>query len=191
MDLRMVKLACIMVFQFIVYNFLLVLSQIYAKYYYLEQNRDSYKFYCLTSARLTTFKVIPPEGCSNQTDVSCSLQICINVHSFSIKLVETYLSSLLIAMIYTYHQTVPLWWCSCALFAITGTIFGTDLVLLSDKIVDTSFMLCVALNVLFMYLTACMPSILKDPLSFICGPDDLLIDRYEFLQNDTSIQARF
>ncbi|CAF4997072.1 unnamed protein product [Rotaria sp. Silwood1] len=42
-----------------------------------------------------------------------------------------------------------------------------------------------------MYATACMPSIIQDPLSFLCGPDDLSIDRYEFLQHDTSIQVRF
>ncbi|CAF3393953.1 unnamed protein product [Rotaria sp. Silwood2] len=190
MDLRIVKLLCIMAFQFLVYHLLLTLSDIYVVYF-IERNRDTYKFYCLTNARLITFKAISPEGCSNRTDLSCSLQMCINVHSFSIKLVEVYLSSILIAMIYTYHQTVRLWSCCFALFVIIITSFGTDFVLLSDKILSISFTLCIALNIILMFATACMPSIIQDPLSFLCGPDDLSIDRYEFLQHDTSIQVRF
>ncbi len=190
MDIRLVKFCVIYVFQCVLF-FVLFMIGLLCGTSYISSYSNRYKSYSFTYARLAEFKRTLANGCSNLTDLPCSLQMDINIYFFWTKFMLIYYSSIIIAMIYIWHRTVRLFSCFFALFVMTVIIFGTNRILLSEQIVYISSMVCGGLFSVFSSFAIYIPHILKDPLSVLCGYHVPLDDRYEFLQNGTSKHARF
>jgi hypothetical protein len=176
--------------QFLLFLLLMMIGTIYG-FSYIQSYQLQYRSYSFTNARLITFKATLINGCSNLTDLPCSLQEYINDYFFWIKFSFIYFSLIIIAMIYTWHRTVRLTFCAFALCTIKIIVFGTNFILIFDKIFCVTVTLCVGLISTFFSVTAYMPPKFEDPLRVHCGPDVLSIDCYEFLQTDTSKRARF
>jgi hypothetical protein len=158
---------------------------------YIGYTQIEYHSYSFTNARLITFKSTLINGCSNLTDLPCSLQMYINNYFFWTKFILIYHSSIVITMIYIWHRTVRLSACIIAFFIIVDIVYGSDRILVFDKIFHISSMICSTLVIIFFDLTMIMPLNFDDPLSIICGPDEPSADCYEFLRTSTSKRARF
>jgi hypothetical protein len=148
----------------------------------MEYDRLEYKVYSFINALLIAFQTTFSNDCSNVTDLPCSSQV-----NLPTKLGLIYQSLIVIAMIYTWHQTVRLSSCFFALLVITIVIFGTDLVPISDKILYVSQMVCIVLLASFSSLTA-IPILenIEIALYLLYEPNMSLNDWYKFLQNNTS-----
>ncbi len=70
-------------------------------------------------------------------------------------------------------------------------IFGTDFILYYEHIIDVSSMVCGIQIKVFALVAARTFRNTTDPLSALCVYHVPLVDRYKFLQNDTSKHARF
>ncbi|CAF5074363.1 unnamed protein product [Rotaria sp. Silwood1] len=173
-SLHHAKFVGILILQFILF-FLLLMMGFFFGAFYVHYYLLKYKSYSFTNARLVAFETTLVNGCSNITDLPCSLQMYINVYFFRTKFALVYLYSIVIIMIYTWHQTIRLLSCIFALLVIIVIVFGTDLVLYFDEIFNASS----------------MPYYIEDPLGLLCTSHVSSSDRYEFLQNDISISTRF
>jgi hypothetical protein len=183
MDIRRVKFLIIYGFQLALFICLCNIG-IFRSLFHVRVDRFEHKLYSFANALLIAF----------QTTFSniCSIQMNINPYFFSTKLALIYYSLVVIAMIYTWHQTVRLSSCFFALLVITIIIFGTDLVLISDIILFYSYMMCSLLFFSFAALKAIyIPENIEITLYTLYEPNMSLTDWYKFLQNDTSICAYF
>jgi hypothetical protein len=178
------------IFQFILFLFFSIVVW-FGAVPYIHSIQIEYQTYSFTNARLITFKTTLITGCSNLTNLPCSLQMYINNYFFWTKFILIYYSSIVITMIYIWHRTVRLSACIFAFFVIVDIVFGSDRILAQDKILHISSMICSALVIAFFHLTMFMPLNFEDPLSIHCGPGEPSIDRVEFLQTNTSKRARF
>ena len=177
-----------MQFTLFVYLFFIgfVSGGLYIYYYRIEYTHYSFNF-----ARLDELKRTSAAGCSNLINLPCSLQTDVNVYFFWMKFMLVYYSTLIIAMVYTWHRTVRLSSCFLTLLLTTAICFGTDLILYFDDIFLVSSMVCISLIVMFPFLSGYLSRNIDDPLSLFCGygvpPDNIC----EFLQNDASKRACF
>lgn len=151
-----------------------------------------YAPYSFTNVRLIEFRRTLVNGCSNLTDLPCSLQMDINVYFFWLRFILIYYSSIVIIQIYICHDTVRLLSCFSALSLIIIIIFRTDLILVHyNKIFRITSVVCGGIIWLIPMISVCLSRNQADPLSLLCASHVSPNDLYEFLQNDTSKCARF
>jgi hypothetical protein len=129
------------VFQFFLFLFLSIIGWLCAVPY-IDYTQIKYHSYSFTNARLITFKSTLTNGCSNLTDLPCSLQMYINDYFFWTQFILIYYSSIVITMIYIWHRTVRLSACIIAFFIIVDIVYGSDRILVFDEIFYISFMIC-------------------------------------------------
>lgn len=149
--------------------------------YLSEPNYISYINYYISSRSV----------CTNFPDFPCSLRNIMDIYFFWNKFFFVYHSSIIIAMTYTWHRTVRFSSCLLTLLTIVLVTFGTDYILSFQQIRFITLNVCVALMPVFSVLEVLMPHNHRDPLSRLCGHDVALSIRYEYLQKDTAIRARF
>ncbi|CAF2184905.1 unnamed protein product [Rotaria magnacalcarata] len=189
-DLHFISAAVIACCQLFLFFFLLVIGFCFGVSY-VESDRFQYASYSFTHVRLAELKTTLANGCSNLTDLPCSLQMSIDVYFFWTKFVLVYYSWIIIHMIYTWHRTVRLSSCYFALFVIIIFIFGTDLILYFDRIFVISSSVCLIHAVLGSYLEALMPHSADDQLHELCERISLPNILNESLHNGHSKRARF
>jgi hypothetical protein len=191
MDIRCAKFAFILYMQVAFFLCLCNISVIHIVFH-IKYHRFEYKLYSFANNLLIVFQTTFGNNSSDLTNFPGSTQMNINTYFFPTKLAMIYFSTIFIAMIYTWHQTVRLSYCFFALLLITIIICATDLVLISDNILPISQVVCCGLVASFSVLrTIYIPEKIEFTLRFLCESNVSLNDWYEFLQNDTSICARF
>ena len=190
-DIKLIKYVITTCFQLVLFLILTFLGgyriPIYTQCEYFE-----YKLYYFANALFIKFQTTFGHVYSNLTDQSCSIPMNINPHSFPIKLALTYHSLLVIAMLYTWHQTIRLSSCILTSLVIVMIIFGTNLVLIYDQIQTVSFIMSGAFYTSFSIVTATyIPGYIEISLHQLCEPKMSFDDWYIHLQNGTSTCARF
>ncbi|CAF2981264.1 unnamed protein product [Rotaria socialis] len=186
---RQARFVAILTVQFILFFLLLVIGLVF-EISYIHSYRLEYKSFSFTNTRLLLIRTTLINDCSNNIDLPCSLQMNINFYFFGTKLSLIYVYSIIIAMIYIWHQTIRLLSCIFALLVITMIVFGTDIILYFDHIFFVTCVVCMVLLVLFSFLRAATPPFIDDQLSILFARHVSSSDRSKFLQNDTSIYSR-
>ncbi len=191
MDIRVIKFIITYALQSVIFillcNMGLLGWTIHAKLEPFEQ-----KLYSFANDLLISFQITFGNICSDLTDQSCSLPMNINPYFFSTKLALIYYALLIIVIIYTWHETVRLSSCFFALLIITIIIFGTDLALISDKILLYAYTMCTSFFISSAALRAgYIPENIDISLHVLYEPNMSIKDWCKFLQNDTSISAYF
>jgi hypothetical protein len=189
-DLHHFKPAIILTRQFLLFIFLFIIGFVVGTLY-IEFDRFKYASYSFTYACLAELKTTLADGCSNLTDLPCSLQMHIDVYFLWTKFVLVYYSLIIIATIYTWHRTVRLSSCIFALYVITVLIFGTDLILYFDPIFAISFYVFILQVLWGSQLEAFMPHNIGDPLSALYERIALSDILNESLLTGHSKRARF
>ena len=158
----------------------LVGSYSHTGYVFLENAK--YRRYSFTHARLAELKTTLVNGCSNLTNLPCSLQMNINSYFFWSKFLIIYYLSIIIAMTYTWHRTVRFSHCVITFFLLLYIIFRTDLILHFDGIVYVTFVMCFKSFCTFSFLEGLMPHNIRDPwrafcetIASACGHDTCLL----------------
>ncbi len=120
--------------------------------FHTQMDLFDHALHSFVNAMFIKFQTTFGNVCTNLTDQSCSTPMNINPYFFSTKLALIYFSLVVIAMIYTWHQTVRLSHCIFTLIVIIIIIFGTDLVLISDITMVHGYSLCCTLILSFTVL---------------------------------------
>jgi len=169
--------------QWFLFWFLYAIGFVFDLNCYYFRYRFKYARYCFTHARLAELQTTLVDGCSNLTNLPCSLQMTIDVYFLWSKFLIIYYLSIIIGMIYTWHRSVCFSHCVITLFIVSDILFHTDLFLYFDQIVlFTSFVCVLSLFMLFS-MECTIPHDSHDQLRTFCKiialPDVLDEDFFE------------
>lgn len=150
-----------------------------------------YGRYSFANVRLAELRTSLINGCSNLTNLPCSLQMQIDVYFFLTKFLIFYFIAILIVAVYAWHRTVRFSHCVLALSIVADVIYRTPLVFYFDNLV---FSVCV-LSLQFFFAFSTIHGIMRydsdDPMYTLC--EDLIrpcmLD--ECFPSGSSILARF
>jgi hypothetical protein len=187
MDIDLKEETEILVFEYIFFCLLSTIGLAFVFIYHLHYWGE-YRAYCFTHSRLIAFKTSLANGCSNLTNLPCSLQMYIDVYFFWSKFLLLYVLSTVIAMIYTWHRTVRFSHCVFTFSVLVDILFCTDLVLYYDWIVVLTAILCMELVAVFSALESLMPHVAHDQLRTLC---ERLVFPSTFDERSHSKLARF
>lgn len=154
--------------RFFLFFFLFIIGVVCNLNYYYFPYRFEYAHYSFTHARLAELQTTLADGCSNLTDLPCSLQMSIDVYFLWSKFLILYYMSIIIGMIYTWHHSVCISHCVITLLIVSDILFHTNLFLYFDQVVLFSAFVCVQSIFLLLSTEGLMPHDSDDPLRTFC-----------------------
>ena len=168
MNIRQIKLATDKVLQWLLFWCFYAIGFVcYLNCYYFRY-RFEYARYSFTHASLAELQTTLIDGCSNLTNLPCSLQMTIDVYFLWSKFLILYYLSIIIGMIYTWHRSVCFSHCVITFFIVSDILFHTHLFLYFDQIVLFTWFVCSLSLFMLFAMEHFMPHDSDDQLRTFC-----------------------
>lgn len=140
-----------------------------------------YRRYSLTNVRLVKLRASLNNGCSNLTDLPCSLQMQIGIYLFLTKFLILYLPSISIVGMYVWHHTVRFSYCVFVVSILADVVHRTPLILYFDEL---PFVMFGAFGQYFLVLATLHSAML-------CDSDDTLYTFCEICMRPSTLDGHF